>query len=109
MEKITQDFSKKLIQQFHNNFVDSSIDNDEYFQSISLIIKGIEQFCKDNKFNVSIIEKIKKELLNFTFNLFKNYWLFQAKQSAEEDEDFNFNEDEEIEECRETFYDWFES
>lgn len=101
METIIKEFSKIIIQQFHNNFVDSSIYNDEYFETINLINRGIEQFCKDNGFNVCVIEKIKKELLDFTFDLFKTHWFFQAKQFVEEDE--------EIEECRETFYDWFES
>lgn len=109
MEKIIKDFSKELIREFHNNFVENESDNDDYFNSIILLINGNESYLKKNRFNDSICVSIKKELLDFAYNLFLNHWLSQAKQSAGEGDEFDFNEDNEIKDCYNEFYSWFDN
>lgn len=98
---------EKIIIQFFDNFKKETIDNEEYFKSIENILKGVVQYYKSKNFDSTEILEYKKYILDFSFELFKQFWLKQAKDGGKGNKNFKFIEETEINDCRQLFFGWF--
>ncbi len=102
-----EQYSKHIVYQFNLHFLNEAIDDDEYFASINNIIKGIECYCEAENIPDPKIETLKNITLVYAFELFKKEWLTQALIQDKEDDDYIYDEKQEIEECMNIFYSWF--
>ena len=107
MDSLEKKIIEKIIYQFYDYFRKEEIDNEEYFTSILNILKGVGQFCKSENIDSTKIFELKKHILDFSYELFKQYWMETAKAEEKEDRNYKFIEEDEINECKQLFFGWF--